>query len=57
MGAQDTAERLRAINAELSGLFYERDDVIRTLTVAMLAGQHALLLGPPAPPSRSRRAS
>ncbi|MFD4902180.1 AAA family ATPase [Streptomyces silvae] len=47
MGAQDTAERLRAINAELSGLFYERDDVIRTLTVAMLAGQHALLLGPP----------
>lgn len=48
MGAQDTAERLRAINAELSGLFYERDDVIRTLTVAMPAGQHALLLGPPA---------
>lgn len=37
MGAQDTAERLRAINAELSGLFYERDDVIRTLTVAMPA--------------------
>lgn len=35
MGAQDTAERLRAINAELSGLFYERDDVIRTLTVAI----------------------
>ncbi|MFJ8922012.1 AAA family ATPase [Streptomyces sp. NPDC102415] len=47
MGAQDTAGRLRAITAELSGLFYERDDVIRTLTVAMLAGQHALLLGPP----------
>ncbi|MEU0303316.1 AAA family ATPase [Streptomyces sp. NPDC006175] len=47
MGAQDTAERLRAITGELSGLFYERDDVIRTLTVAMLAGQHSLLLGPP----------
>ncbi|MEU8710025.1 AAA family ATPase [Streptomyces sp. NPDC048565] len=47
MGATDTAQRLRAITGELSGLFYERDDVIRTLTVAMLAGQHALLLGPP----------
>ncbi|MFE9818772.1 AAA family ATPase [Streptomyces sp. NBC_00236] len=45
--APDTARRLRAITGELSALFYERDEVVRTLTVAMLAGQHALVLGPP----------
>ncbi len=45
--AQDTAARLRAINTELADRFYERDDVVRSLTVAMLAGQHSLLLGPP----------
>ncbi|MEU3907971.1 AAA family ATPase [Streptomyces goshikiensis] len=43
----DTADRLRAITSELSARFYERDDVVRTLVVAMLAGQHSLLLGPP----------
>lgn len=32
---------------ELSALYFERDDVVRTLTVAVLAGQHSLLLGPP----------
>ncbi|MDT0442698.1 AAA family ATPase [Streptomyces johnsoniae] len=47
MDAQVTAGRLRAITGELSELFYERDDVVRTLTVAMLAGQHSLVLGPP----------
>lgn len=47
MSAQDTAKRLRAVNEELSGAFWEREDVVRTLTVAMLAGQHSLLLGPP----------
>lgn len=45
--AADTAKRLRAVVDELSALFYEREDVVRTLTVAMLAGQHSLLLGPP----------
>ncbi|RII20363.1 ATPase RavA [Streptomyces sp. YIM 130001] len=47
MDARRTAERLRSVTAELSDLFYERDDVIRTLTVAMLAGQHSLVIGPP----------
>jgi MoxR-like ATPase len=38
---------LRAITAELSDQFYERSEVIRALMVALLAGQHSLLLGPP----------
>jgi MoxR-like ATPase len=45
--AQDTAERLRAIADELSDRFYERADVVRTLVVTLLAGQHSLVLGPP----------
>ncbi|GAA2586294.1 MULTISPECIES: AAA family ATPase [Streptomyces] len=45
--AQDTAERLRAIVGELSDRFYERADVVRTLVVTLLAGQHSLVLGPP----------
>ncbi|MEU4658575.1 AAA family ATPase [Streptomyces sp. NPDC023723] len=46
-GARDTAARLRAISDELSDRFYERDDVVRTLVVTLLAGQHSLVLGPP----------
>ncbi|MET8895202.1 AAA family ATPase [Streptomyces albogriseolus] len=45
--AQDTARRLRAVCEELSGRFFERDDVVRTLAVTLLAGQHSLVLGPP----------
>ncbi|MZE77798.1 AAA family ATPase [Streptomyces xinghaiensis] len=47
MGAEETAERLRAICDELSDRFYERADVVRTLVVTLLAGQHSLVLGPP----------
>ncbi|WP_406497401.1 AAA family ATPase [Streptomyces sp. NBC_01604] len=47
MDAQDTAKRLRAISDELSDRFYERADVVRTLVVTLLAGQHSLVLGPP----------
>ncbi|UNT00715.1 AAA family ATPase [Streptomyces tubbatahanensis] len=43
----DTAGTLRAISDELSDRFYERDDVVRTLVVTLLAGQHSLVLGPP----------
>lgn len=42
-----TAKSLREIADELSGRFYEREDVVRTLIVAMLARQHSLILGPP----------
>ncbi|MGW0844285.1 AAA family ATPase [Streptomyces sp. NPDC002787] len=42
-----TAKRLRTITEELSDRFLEREDVVRTLIVAMLARQHSLVLGPP----------
>jgi len=42
-----TAQRLAAIAAELADRFLERSSVVRALIVAMLAGQHSLLLGPP----------
>jgi MoxR-like ATPase len=42
-----TAQRLATIAAELAGRFLERSSVVRALIVAMLAGQHSLLLGPP----------
>ncbi|MEU6532248.1 AAA family ATPase [Streptomyces sp. NPDC046928] len=45
--AQATAGKLRTIIGELSERFYERDDVVRTLVVTLLAGQHSLMLGPP----------
>ncbi|MGV9235266.1 AAA family ATPase [Streptomyces nigra] len=45
--AQTTAEKLRTIVSELSERFYERDDIVRTLVVTLLAGQHSLMLGPP----------
>jgi MoxR-like ATPase len=41
------AARLRSIADELAETFYERDDVIRAVIVATLAGQHSLILGPP----------
>ncbi|MGW7514547.1 AAA family ATPase [Streptomyces sp. NPDC054796] len=44
---QGTSKRLRAISDELSDRFYERADVVRTLLVTLLAGQHSLVLGPP----------
>ncbi|MGX2996152.1 AAA family ATPase [Streptomyces sp. JNUCC 64] len=51
MGTQDaqddTPGRLRAISDEVSERFYERADVVRTLLVTLLAGQHSLVLGPP----------
>lgn len=43
----DTAKRLRAISEELAERFYERDDIVRTLLVSVLARQHSLVLGPP----------
>lgn len=42
-----TAEDLRAIVSETSALFSERESVIRSLLVTILAKQHSLLLGPP----------
>lgn len=47
MDDHTTAGKLRAICDELSERFLERTDVVRTLMVTLLAGQHSLLLGPP----------
>ncbi|WP_433206837.1 AAA family ATPase [Nocardia sp. CA-107356] len=41
------ATRLQAVVAELSAEFLERDAVVRAIVIAMLAGQHSFLLGPP----------
>jgi len=43
----DTAAQLRAIVEELSARFFERGEVAELLMTTMLAGQHALILGPP----------
>ncbi|WP_369212243.1 AAA family ATPase [Streptomyces flavofungini] len=45
--ARGTAGKLRAVCGELAERFYERDDVVRTLVVTLLAGRHSLVLGPP----------
>src|SRR5690606_2786791 len=47
MDAQEVARTLRAVGDELEERFYERADVVRTLMVTLLAGQHSLVLGPP----------
>src|SRR5215471_19259797 len=43
----DTGQRMAAITDELSTEFFERSDETRAIVVAMLAGQHSLLLGAP----------
>jgi MoxR-like ATPase len=42
-----TAKGLRAIRQDLSATFYERNDVITAMLVAVLAGEHLFMLGPP----------
>jgi MoxR-like ATPase len=46
-GPAETARRLRAVVDELAERYWERSAVVRALATALLAGQHALLLGPP----------
>ncbi|KOT37506.1 hypothetical protein ADK41_19260 [Streptomyces caelestis] len=47
MGAEDTAGRLRPVGDEPSERSHERADIVRTLLVTLLAGQHSSVLGPP----------
>ena len=42
-----TGKLMAAITDELSDQFFERAEAVRALVIAMLAGQHSLLLGPP----------
>ena len=45
--AQAVAKKLQAIRADLYGQFYERRAAIDGSLVAMLAGEHVMMLGPP----------
>src|SRR5512135_534698 len=42
-----THQRLQQVAQVLSGQFIGKDEVIRLLLVAVIAGEHAVLLGPP----------
>ena len=42
----NTRARLSALLKELNLLFFERDEELRGMLAAMLAGEHVLLLGP-----------
>ena len=42
-----TSAAMRAIVEEVSAQFFERSGVVRALVIAMLAGEHSLILGPP----------
>ena len=41
------ATALNAVKAELNGSFLEREDAIEAMCLALVAGEHAFLLGPP----------
>lgn len=43
----DALAKVRDLSDALNGVFLERRDEVRALLVALLAGEHALLLGPP----------
>jgi hypothetical protein len=48
--ATDPRGKLLAIERELNAEIFERGEVIRSLLLALVAGEHVLLLGPPEPP-------
>ena len=46
-GVGDAFKKVSELESQLRGAFYERDEEIRGLLLALLAGEHLLLLGPP----------
>src|SRR5215213_2014508 len=52
----DAREKLTAIQRELGAEVLEREDVLRSMVLALIAGEHVLLLGPPGT-AKSRLAS
>lgn len=44
---QTPLNKIRQIEIELNLTLIERDEVVRTLLLALLTRQHAVLLGPP----------
>src|SRR5687767_2684039 len=45
--SQGMSERLRQVAATLEGQFLGKDEIIRLLLIAIVAGEHCVLLGPP----------
>lgn len=45
--AVKASEKMQLISNEMKGLFLEREGVIESLFIALIAGHHVLLLGPP----------
>ena len=45
--SQAMSERLRQVAATLEGQFLGKDEIIRLLLIATVAGEHCVLLGPP----------
>src|SRR5688500_13925690 len=45
--SQGMSERLRQVAATLEGQFLGKDEIIRLLLIAVVAGEHCVLLGPP----------
>src|SRR5215210_1910357 len=43
----DTREKLAAIEREFGAEVLEREEVVRSMILALIAGEHVLLLGPP----------
>lgn len=46
-GQDAVQQKFAALRAEMRAVFFERNDVIDGLLTAIVAGEHALLLGPP----------
>jgi len=47
MALQTLEDRFNQVASELSDQFYEREEIIKSMLAAMIAGEHVLLIGPP----------
>ena len=48
--ASNVARKLTALARDLEQRFIGKDEVIRLLLISVIAGEHAVLIGPPARP-------
>ena len=47
MSMHPVAQQLQQLQAELNAAYYEREDAVEALLLAVLSGEHIFLLGPP----------
>jgi len=47
MALQTLAQKFNQVASELGAQFYEREEIIKSMLAAMIAGEHVLLIGPP----------